>query len=151
VRFWDASAIVPLLLGQPATRVVQPLIEEVPEAVIWWGTPLECASAVARLRREGGLGPRAEADAHELLQEWREQCAEIQPTDRIRALASRLLRTHPLRAADSLQLAAALEWAGSPDGHVLVTLDRRLAHAALAEGFRVVPELDDHPRVPSPD
>ena len=58
----------------------------------------------------------------------------------MKALAVRLLRVHPLRGADALQLGAALVWAdGAPSGLVLHTLDRRLALAAEREGFRVVP------------
>ncbi|MFC1791802.1 hypothetical protein ACFL0I_04985 [Gemmatimonadota bacterium] len=53
--------------------------------------------------------------------------------------AVRLLRVHALRAADALQLSAALVWAGSPRGAELVTYDERLALAARLEGFRVVP------------
>ena len=55
-----------------------------------------------------------------------------------RALAQRVLRVHPLRAADALQLAAALLWAGGqPHLRVLHTLDDRLAAAARREGFDV--------------
>ena len=55
--------------------------------------------------------------------------------DSVREQAIRLLRLHPLRAADSLQLAAALEWAGSPPDGAFVTFDERLRVAAAREGF----------------
>jgi hypothetical protein len=139
MRFWDSSAVVPLLVAQPATELVQPIIEEVPGAVIWWGTPVECASSMSRLRREGLLDVEEETQVLAFLEEWRETCVEVQPSERVRRNAVRLLRVHALRAADSLQLAAALTWAGTPEGHVLVTLDDRLAMAARLEGFRVVP------------
>lgn len=139
MRFWDSSAIIPLLVSQPATRVVGPLIEEVGDAAYWWGTPVECASAMARLRCEGGLSAEEEAEVHALAEELLNACVEVQPSDRIRGTAARLVRTHPLRAADALHLAAALEWAGTPQGHVLVTLDERMAEAARLEGFRVLP------------
>jgi uncharacterized protein len=139
MRFWDSSAVVPLLISQPATARVQPLIDEVPDVVLWWGTAVECASALARLRREGVLSLEEEAEVHALLDDWLETCVEVQSSQRLRRSALRLLRIHPLRAADALQLAAALEWAGMPDGHVLVTLDERLGQAARLEGFHVVP------------
>jgi hypothetical protein len=45
-----------------------------------------------------------------------------------------------LRAADSLQLAAALLWTrGRPAGHDLVCLDERLREVAVSEGFAVLP------------
>jgi hypothetical protein len=139
MRFWDSSAVVPLFIEQPATELVQPLIDEVPDAVIWWGTSVECASAISRLRREGAHGVEEETEVLTFLEEWRETCVEVQPSERIRRGAVRLLRIHALRAADSLQLAAALAWAGTPEGHVLVTLDDRLGEAARLEGFHVVP------------
>jgi uncharacterized protein len=139
MRFWDASAVVPLFVRQPASLVVQNLLDEMPDAVVWWGTPLECASALARLRRQGGLGVADEMSIQEALHDWLATCTELQPTDRVRATGLRLLRTHPLRTADALQLAAALEWAGTPRGNVFVTLDGRLAEAARLEGFRVAP------------
>jgi uncharacterized protein len=140
VRFWDASAVVPLLLEQPATRHVRRLIQEVPAAVCWWGTAVECASAVGRLRREGSLSAADESDVQAQLDEWLTACFEIQPTARVRTAATRLVRVHPLRAADVFQLAAALAWAqGSPESHAFITLDTRLAHAARLEGFQVLP------------
>ena len=39
---------------------------------------------------------------------------EVLPAEAVREQAARLLRLHPLRAADALQLAAALVWADSP-------------------------------------
>jgi len=46
---------------------------------------------------------------------------------------------HPLRAADALQLSAAIVAAdGDPSSLELVTLDRRLAEAAMLEGFPVL-------------
>jgi predicted nucleic acid-binding protein len=56
-----------------------------------------------------------------------------------RALAARLLRRHPLCAADALQLGAAMTWAGGrPAGHRFASHDERLATTARAEGFKLV-------------
>jgi uncharacterized protein len=139
VRFWDTSAILPLLIEQPSTERVLPLIDEVPDVVMWWGTPVECVSAVARLRREDSITADEEARVLALLDEFRATCIEVQPYDMVRKLATRILRMHVLRAADALQLAAALVWAGVPHGDVIVTLDSRLAHAARLEGFHALP------------
>jgi hypothetical protein len=57
------------------------------------------------------------------------------------AKALRLLGVHPLRAADALQLAAALILVrDNPAGRELVSLDERLRESALLEGFRVLPQ-----------
>ena len=66
----------------------------------------------------------------------------MSPTERVRESARRFLRVHHLRAADALQLGAAFVAAeGVPSSLALVTLDSRLAEAALREGFEVVPRL----------
>jgi predicted nucleic acid-binding protein len=63
----------------------------------------------------------------------------VQPVTAVRTTAIRLLRVHPLRAADALQLAAAIVAAEDhPATLQLVTLDERLAQAAEREGFEVV-------------
>ncbi len=59
----------------------------------------------------------------------------------MRDQAGRLLRLHPLRAADALQLAAAIiACEHQPESLPLVTLDQRLAEAARREGFAVLPQ-----------
>ncbi|HET7273633.1 MAG TPA: hypothetical protein VFI91_00545 [Longimicrobiaceae bacterium] len=60
---------------------------------------------------------------------------DVLPGDLLREYALRVLRLHSLRAADSLQLAAALEWADIPASGSLVTFDVRLREAARLEGF----------------
>lgn len=135
VRFWDASALVPLCLDQPATARALQLHAEDPELVVWWGTPIECASAIARLHHDGQLTAAEEAQARSLLSALKASWFEVQPGDAVREQALRILRIHALRAADALQLAAALEWGGSPPEGQLVTFDERLGAAAQREGF----------------
>jgi len=137
MRFWDASALVPLLVEQPLSAHARHLLAEDQDLVVWWSTPVECASAVARLRREGILPESVEREALATLDLLRSGWHEILPGDAMRAQALRVLRLHPLRAADALQLAAALEWAGTPAAGALVTFDERLAGAAAREGFGV--------------
>lgn len=139
MRFWDASALVPLLLREPATERMTRLLATDAEIASWWASPVECASAVARLRREGQLTSAEESRILAGLDRIVAASYEVQPGEELRRVAHRLLRVHPLRAADALQLAAALTWAGSPpfDGAELVTLDDRLGEAAVLEGFVV--------------
>ena len=139
MRFWDTSGLVPLLLEQETSQVVRDLFEADTEAVAWWGTPVEIASAAARLRREGVLTVAGEDRVLELLRALRGGWIEVAPSEEVREQAQRLLRVHALRGADALQLAAALVWAGPSNGATLVTFDERLALAARLEGFTVVP------------
>ncbi len=67
MRFWDTSALVPLLLDQEATAEVGELLSQDPEVAAWWGTPVECMSAAARLRREERLSVDEEERVLELL------------------------------------------------------------------------------------
>lgn len=138
MRFWDASAIVPLLVEEPGSARAQALRDEDAQVVVWWGTPVECASALARLRREGALSVAEDGAASRRLDRLRRSWFEVLPVDQVRAQALRVLRVHSLRAADALQLAAALEWAGTPAAGEMVTRDERLAAAAELEGFVVV-------------
>jgi predicted nucleic acid-binding protein len=66
---------------------------------------------------------------------------EIEPSVVVREQAARVLLLHPLRAADALQLAAAIVWAnGQASGHEFVCLDHRLRDAAQRERFIVLPK-----------
>jgi hypothetical protein len=90
LRFWDSSALVPLLVEEEVTVALRALYLS-------------------------------------------------EPVDAVLETARRLLRVHLLRAADSLQLAAAfLASEGRPKTLELVCLDDRLGTAAEREGFRVL-------------
>lgn len=137
MRYWDSSALVPLCLDQPQTAGARALLDQDRELVVWWGSPVECASAFARLRRDGIFSAEDEELALSVVVELRDAWYEIQPGDALRRQALRLLRVHPLRAADALQLAAALEWAGVPAAGEFVSFDERLKAAARREGFHI--------------
>lgn len=139
MKFWDSSAIVPLLLPEAPADMLFDLLEREPVMLVWWGTPVECASAVARREREGGLRVAEASAALERLRDLANGWQEILPGDAIRATAQRLVRVHPLRAADSLQLAAAVVAADQERSTLeFVSLDERLREAASREGFPVV-------------
>jgi len=135
VRFWDSSALVPLCLTQPMTEGARSFYDEDPEIVAWWGSPVDCASGFARLRRDGILRTEDEEAARSILALLQDAWYEVQPGDGLRQQALRLLRLHALRAADSLQLAAGLEWAGVPPSGEFSAFDERLKAAARLEGF----------------
>lgn len=139
MRFWDSSALVPLLVAESGSVSVMQAYEGDPELVVWWVTEVECVSALARLEREGSLLGASMAAALQRLDALAMAWHEVQPIGRLRQTAVRLLRMHPLRSADALQLAAALMTAEDhPATLPFVTLDDRLALAAEREGFTVV-------------
>ena len=91
--FFDASALVPLCVREATSRQAQArLRHSLP--VVWWGTPVEIHSAVARLRRSSVLSDReckgALARLELLSRGWR----EILPADSVRELARQLLDNH---------------------------------------------------------
>ncbi len=138
MRFWDTSALVPLLAEEPATPAAQRLYAE-QSAIVWWATSVECASAIARLEREGSLTAAQAAESFGRLDALQSSWVEVEAGDEVREVARRMLRVHPLRAADALQLAAA--WLAAerrPATLPLVTLDDRLRAAAAREGFPLV-------------
>ena len=138
MRFWDSSALVPTLVHEPASAAVLAELERDPAIIAWWATEAECVSALCRLERDGSLPHGAISEALRRLALLAGSWQEVQPITAVRQTAIRLLRVHPLRTADALQLAAAIAVAEDrPAAMAFVTLDERLAEAAEREGFVV--------------
>ena len=55
MKFWDSSAILPLLVRETGSKKMEALRREDPAISVWWGTRIEVASGLARLVREGAL------------------------------------------------------------------------------------------------
>ena len=140
MAFWDASAIVPLCCSQAASAQGRQLRRDLTRMVVWWGTPLEARSAFARLVRGGHISPDEHVAAVNLLGQLRATWDEILPKEKLRSLAEELPDAHRLRAADAVQLAAALVWCRErPRKRPFVCFDERLRTAASELGFIVRP------------
>jgi predicted nucleic acid-binding protein len=140
VRFWDSSAVVPLLVPELASEPIRRLHASDPVVIAWWGAEVECVSAVARAERLGRLSVPGAVEGFRRLVALRKGWHEIEPSEEVREAAKRLLRVHDLRAADSLHLAAAFVAAESrPASLEFACLDERLRLAAGREGFAIVP------------
>jgi len=136
VKFWDTSALVPLLVHEAATKAMRAHFAADPIVLVAWTTPVECASAIARAEHDGLLTPGEAGTAFSRLDELLTLWREVEPSNDVRDLARRLLRVHRLRAADAVQLASATVAADRrPASLNIVTLDDRLAAAAAKEGF----------------
>lgn len=139
MKFWDSSAVVPLLLEENRSKAILELLRADPAVIVWCLCEMEIESAIARRMREGL--PQEEATVarsrlHMLAERW----SEIGSLELVRRRAIRLLRTYTLGAADSLQLAAALlSCEERPEELGFVCLDERLAEAARREGFQILP------------
>jgi predicted nucleic acid-binding protein len=133
--FWDASALVPLCVIQGITPSVISLYKSYP-AVVWWGTPVEIASALARLVRTREISSNEWAKARQVAMALADEWSVIQPSNALRDHATRLVDRYDLKAADATQLAAALDWCeNAPRGEIFLTADQKLREAAVLSGF----------------
>jgi uncharacterized protein len=138
VRFWDSSAVVPLLVEQNTSARAAGWVATDDALVLWTVTPVEVVSALQRLLRDKVLEEAVAHRAETRLEEMIGTCHTVIDVESVKVIATRLLRIHPLRAFDALQLGAALHWAeGHPQGRIVHTFDSRLAQAARREGFLV--------------
>jgi predicted nucleic acid-binding protein len=133
--FWDASALVPLCVEQRITSSVATLYNSY-RAVVWWATPVEIASALARLVRTREISPSEWAKARLVAVALADEWSVVQPSNALRNQATQLVERCDLKAADAMQLAAALDWCeDSPRGEVFLTADQKLRQAAVLSGF----------------
>ena len=136
MKFWDSSAVIPLLVPESMSASIQELFKVDPVIVAWWATEIECTSAIARRHRIGQLPEEIAEEGFRRLSALRAGWHEVEPSEEVRESAKRLLRVHDLRTADALQLAAAFFVAEArPSTLEFTSLDERLLAAARREGF----------------
>ena len=139
MRFWDTSAIVPLVSLEETTPRIREILAADRNVIVSFLTPIEITSAIWRKAREtSDVEARREAErrVHELLEPHWTVVDEVEPIARI---ARRLLTHHVLRTADAINLAAAIYLALDSGALPFITNDNRLKAAARAEGFPVLP------------
>jgi predicted nucleic acid-binding protein len=139
VKFWDTSALIPLVVAERHTARTERWLREDPDVVVWTLTRVEPLSALARRRREEPASARRLIEARrELMHAW-DRWSEVTAVEAARRVAERIVESHPVGAADALQIGAAMVAAeGDPSSLDFVTLDGRQAEAAEREGFRVL-------------
>jgi predicted nucleic acid-binding protein len=139
MRFWDSSALVPLIVEEERSAACRALRRSDRSMVVWMLSRTELVSALHRLAREGRLEKKDIAAALRRLDRLARAWTEVEAVDPTRDRAERALAVHALTAADALQLGAALVAARDrPKNRTFVTADDRLGEAASAEGFDVV-------------
>ena len=139
MKYWDSSALIPLLFAESVSARTRELHGDDPAIVTWWGTAIECVSALARRERDGSLSPSALGLAIMRVRAAAKSWTEVVPSDELREQSIRLLRVHRLRAADAVQLSAAIIAAQfQPSTLDFVSFDKNQRIAADKEGFRVV-------------
>jgi uncharacterized protein with PIN domain len=139
MKFWDASAVIALLIDEPAHPTARALLEADPVMLTWWATAAECVAAIARRERDQSMTAAHASAAVARLQALSSEWHEVLASDVVRSIAQRMLRVHALGAGDCLQLAAAMIAAEhDPTTLAFVSLDSPLSEAASREGFRVI-------------
>lgn len=139
MKFWDSSAVLPLLVGEAKSKESKKIFDEDDAIALWWGTEIECISALARKEREGNLTISQYAAAEKILKNIVESSIIILPSSELKKVAQRLLRTHSLRAADAVQLAAPIVLAGDRlSALTMITFDTQLQFSAQREGLQVI-------------
>lgn len=142
MNFWDTSALVALGIEEVHHRSARRILQADDRMAVWWGATIEYVAALSRRERDGSLTTNEVSAQLARLQALSQVWYEVQPSHRTKLLAQRLLRVHPLRAADSLQLAAAIAVAeDNPSSIGFVCFDARLNEAASREGFAILGEL----------
>lgn len=140
MRYWDASALVPLLVAEPASGLVREWLAADQQVVTWVWTRTEIVGAIERRTREGLLSRIQRRDVLDRLDAFSGSWDEVTDALAVRSRANALLARHPLRAAVAGQLGAALlvqeQLAGPLE---FACLDQRLASAAELEGLRILP------------
>jgi predicted nucleic acid-binding protein len=140
VNFWDTSALAPLLIRESDSDIREAELLAGGVITTWWGTRVELRSALERRRREGVLPELEYFGALERLRCLIAQSFIVEPSEFCLERAERLLALHSLRAADAMQLAAALlacrEHTSEAGFHCA---DKRLGEAAGREGFCLFP------------
>lgn len=139
MRFWDTSSVVPLIVEEAHSKRVRETLAADGQLVVWWATRVESLSAIARKHREDHLSIDEMDDARNRLASLSSNWIQVDPSDQLRTTAELLVLRYSLRAADALQLAAALAWTVGTPGRHFYCFDDRLRSAARLEGFDVNP------------
>ena len=133
--------MIPLIFDEPTSPALNEFLMQDTDMVVWWGAWIECSVTVSRLGREEKLDENGQEETRAALDGLSADWMEVEPTNELRLLAMLVSKSHPLKTADALQLAAALRWCeGSTGDADFVCLDNRLRWAAEDEGFDVLPE-----------
>lgn len=141
MRYWDASALVPLVVSEPESGLVRARLSEDDRIATWAWTRTEIISAIERRTREGSLSRIQRREVLARFNAFADGWDEVTDVLAVRSRANALLAQHPLRAADAGQLASALliqEQLTDP-ALPFVCLDQRLSIAAERESLRVIP------------
>lgn len=139
MRFWDTSALVALLIEEPRSVAARRMLRDDRGVAVWVLTRIELVSAIRRRERDGDIDTAEVGKTVHRIDGLEKGWTEVSSLDSVCERAERLLGVHPIRAADALQLGAALVLVKDrPRRRGFVTADTTLAQAAAREGFETL-------------
>jgi len=137
VKFWDSSALVPLVSNESTTDTLNAIMAADPAVVVSPITPVEVDSAVWRKARQT-RDEVARQRSLRRLSELRDRWIVVEEYAAVFEEARRMVARYGLRGGDAIQLATAIITRGNAV-LVFVALDEDLKAAARAEGFPILP------------
>jgi len=137
MRYFDASALTKRYVREPGSIKVRRLLSSDAAATSRLSL-VEIASALMRRFREGVLSEAKRESALAMLNADLTAMLVVEVTPAIVTRAQALLRRHPLRAGDAVQLASCLALRDELEASItLVAFDDRLSAAARKEMLRL--------------
>lgn len=130
IAYFDSSAVVPLIIAEPASPRAQSLWDGADRAVSVRLLYPECRAALAQARRLGRLTPRQLREAVSELDSRYDEFDLVDFDDRLGRRAGELAEEHGLRGYDAVHLASAERVQDAE--LVLVAGDGALLEAATA-------------------
>jgi uncharacterized protein with PIN domain len=138
LRFWDTSALIPLIVEERSSRHFRDLVREDRKIVVWTLSRVEILGTLARKRREDELSPEGFTTASNRLDAAWTRWGHVFDIDAVRERAERLVVDEAISSADALQLGSALlAFDDKPRNRGFVVVDAGLARVARREGFTV--------------
>jgi uncharacterized protein len=130
--FFDSSAFAKRYVEEPGSQAVDSLCQEATEVALSVLCVPEIISALIRRVREGLLTHREYADAKEYLSLDIRDVAIVNLVPEVVSTCTKVLEASPVRAADALHVACAIEW----EAELFVSADKRQISAAKKAGLR---------------
>jgi predicted nucleic acid-binding protein len=127
-----------LIVEEASSSACRNLLRTDRAIAVWTLSRVEALSAIWREVRSGTMERAAAMQAGKRLDALSAAWTEVDGLAAVRARAERIVAVHPLRAADALQLAAALVLSRGRLRWPFVTGDQQLASVAELEGFDVI-------------
>jgi len=129
--FFDSSAFAKRYIEERGSQAVDSLCQEATELALSVLCVPEIISALNRRVREGLLTDREYTEVKQYLSQDIRDAVIVNLVPQVVSTCTKILEASPIRAADALQIASALEW----ETELFVSADKRQISAAKKAGL----------------